>query len=68
MCVPSDLKRNSHIGNVCSKANRTLGFMRRNLFSCPLDAEEAAYKSLERPILARLISVVDFHFSMIPLP
>ena len=49
--ITSDLKWNSPIRNVCSKANRTLGFMRRNLFSCPQDVKEAAYKSLERPIL-----------------
>ena len=47
----SDLKRNSHIRNVCSRANRTLGFLRRNLFSCPQDVKEAAYKTLARPIL-----------------
>ena len=33
--ITSDLKRNSHIRNVCSKANRTLGFLRRNLFLAP---------------------------------
>ena len=33
--ITSDLKWNSHIRNVCSRANRTLGFLRRNLFSCP---------------------------------
>ena len=49
--ITSDLKWNSHIGNVCSKANRTLGFLRRNLFSCPQDVKEAAYKSMVRPIL-----------------
>ena len=49
--ITSDLKCNSHISNVCSKANGTLGFLRRNLFSCPLDVKEAAYKSLVRPIL-----------------
>ena len=49
--ITSDLKWNSHIRNVCSKANRTLGFLRRNLFSCPQDVKEAAYKTLVRPIL-----------------
>ena len=34
-----------------SKANRTLGFLRRNLFSCSQDMKEAAYKSMVRPIL-----------------
>ena len=49
--ITSDLKWNSHIRNVCSKANRTLGILRQNLFSCPQDVKEAAYKSLVRPIL-----------------
>ena len=44
--ISSDLKWNSHIRNVCSRANRTLGFLRRNLFSCPQDVKEAAYKTL----------------------
>ena len=33
------------------KANRTLGFLRRNLAACPLDVKESAYKRLVRPIL-----------------
>ena len=33
--------------NVCTKANRTLGFLRRNLYSCPPDVpKEAAYKAV----------------------
>ena len=37
---------------MCSRANRTLGFLRRNLFCCPppQDLKEAAYESLVRPI------------------
>ena len=42
--ITSDLKWNSHFRNVCSKANRTLEFLRQNLFSCPQDVKEAAYK------------------------
>ena len=49
--ITKDLKWNTHISNVCTKANRTLGFFRRNLFSCPQDVREAAYKGLVRPIL-----------------
>ena len=33
--ITNDLKWNTHISNVCTKANRTLGFLRRNLYSCP---------------------------------
>ena len=61
--ITSDLKWNSHIRNVCSKANRTLGFLRRNLFSCPQDVKEAAYKSLVRPILEYGSTVWDPHFN-----
>ena len=56
-----DLKWNSHIRNVCSMANRTLGFLRRNLFSCPQDVKEAAYKSLVRPTLEYRSTVLDPH-------
>ena len=59
--VTSDLKWNSHIRNVCSKANRTLGFLRRNLFSCPQDVKEAAYKSMVRPIPEYGSTVWDPH-------
>ena len=41
--IASDLKWNSHIRNVCYRANITLSFLRRNLFSCPQDVKEAAY-------------------------
>ena len=61
LTITSDLKWNSHIRNVCSKANRTLGFPRRNLFSCPQDVKEAAYKSLVRPILEYGSTVWDPH-------
>ena len=59
--ITSDLKWNSHIRNVCSKASRTLGFLRRNLFSCPQDVKEAAYKSVVRPILEYRSTVSDHH-------
>ena len=41
----------NHISNVCRKANRALGFLRRNLYSCPPDVKEAANKGLVRPVL-----------------
>ena len=34
--ITNDFKWNTHISNVCTKANRTLGFLRRNLYSCIL--------------------------------
>ena len=44
--VTKDLKWNIHVSNVCTKANRTLGFLRGNLSSCPKDVKEMAYKGL----------------------
>ena len=54
-------KSQIHINNICSKANRTLGFLRRNLFSCPQDVKEAAYKGLVRPVIEYGSSVWDPH-------
>ena len=59
--ITNDLKWNTHITNVCTKANRTLGFLRRNLYSCPPDVKEAAYKGLVRPVLEYGSSVWDPH-------
>ena len=49
--ITSDLRWNTHASNVCTKANRTLGFLRRNLNPCPKEVKEAAYKGLVRPVL-----------------
>ena len=59
--ITNDLKWNTHISNVCTKANRTLGFLRRNLYSCPPGVKEAAYKGLVRPVLEYGSSVWDPH-------
>ena len=49
--ITNDLQWNTHVSNICTKANRTLGFLRRNLYSCPQEVKEAAYKGLVRPVL-----------------
>ena len=62
--ITRDLKWNSHISNACSRVNRTLGFLRLNLFSCPpppQDVKEAPYKTLVRPILEYGSTVWDPH-------
>ena len=41
------------------KANRTLGFLRRNVYSCPKEVKKAAYKGLVRPVLDYGSSVWD---------
>ena len=45
------IRSDTHVSNVCTKANRTLGFLRRNLHSCPQEVKEAAYKGLVHPVL-----------------
>ena len=57
--ITSDLRWNIHVSNVCTKANRTLGFLRRNLYSFPQEIKEAAYKGLVRPVLDYGSSVWD---------
>ena len=47
--------------NICTKANRTLGFLRRNLFSCSQDVKEAAYKGQVHPVLEYGSSFWDPH-------
>ena len=61
MTISKDLKWNTHVSNVCTNANRTLGFLRRNLSSCPQDVKEMANKGLVRPILEYASPVWDPH-------
>ena len=49
--ISSDLKWNNHISRISAKANRTLGFVRRNLKSCGKRIKLLAYFTLIRPIL-----------------
>ena len=48
--ITHDLRWNTHISNMCTKASRTLGFLRRSLYQCQ-DVKESAYRGLVRPIL-----------------
>ena len=59
--ITNDLKWNTHISNICTKAKRTLGFVRRTLFSCSQNVKEAAYKGMVRQILKYGSSVWDPH-------
>ena len=38
--ITSDLRLNTHVSNVCTRASRTLGFLRRNLYSWPQEVKE----------------------------
>ena len=57
--ITHDLRWNTNISNMCTKANRTLGFLRQSLYQCPQDVKEAVYRGLVRPILEYGSSVWD---------
>ena len=63
--ITNDSKWYTHINHICTKANRTLGFLRRTLFSYPQNVKEAAYKGMVRPILEHGSSVWDPHTDML---
>ena len=57
--ITNDLRWNTHVSNICTKANRTLGFLRRNLCACPQEVKEATYEGLVRSVLEYSGSVWD---------
>ena len=56
-----DLRWNQHVTNICSKANRTLGFLKRNLIISisAKSVKESAYTSLVRPLVEYASPVWD---------
>ena len=59
--ISKTLKWNTSVSNVCTKANRTLSFLKPNLSSCPQDVKKMAYKGLVEPILEHASPVWDPH-------
>ena len=57
--LSEDLGWEPHINKVISKANRTLGFLRRNIYKCPQDIKAQTYISLVRSHLEYALSVWD---------
>ena len=51
LTLTENLKWSSHITKITKKANSTIGFLRRNLKSCPQDCRKSAYISLVRSVL-----------------
>ena len=49
--ITSKLKWNHHVSLVAGKATQVLGMVRRNLWNCPKQVRETAYKSTVRPKL-----------------
>ena len=59
MTLTDNLKWDLHINNITSKANKTLGFVRRNLKVCSHKVKATAYKALVRPGLEYASPVWD---------
>jgi hypothetical protein len=59
--ITDNLSWSKHINKITSSANRSLGFVRRNLYSCTKPIKQTAYMSLVRPLLEYSSSVWDPH-------
>ena len=57
--ISSKLTWNIRVSNISSKANTTLGLLRRHLHSCKPNIKEIGYKSLVRPKLEFCCSIWD---------
>ena len=47
--IETDLSWNENVKKITSKANKALGFVRRNMSKCPIKVKEQAYTALVRP-------------------
>ena len=56
--LSSNLNWSFHIENIVGKANRSLGFIRRNLYSCPENGQGQAYLTVVRPCLEYACSIL----------
>ena len=59
--ITKDLTWNKNIHQITVAANRTLAFVRRNLYSCPQHIKKSAYTTLIGPLLEYSSSSWDHH-------
>lgn len=57
--LSNNLKWDTHVAAITSKANKSLGFLRRNLYMCPEKVKAQAYTALIRPTLEYASSAWD---------
>ena len=57
--LSNDLRWNSHVENIVVKANKSLGFVRRNLYPCSENTKRSAYVTIVRPNLEHATAVWD---------
>ena len=61
ICLNHKLSWNPHITQLCNKANRSLGFLHRNLKTSPMHIKEEAYKQLILPVLQYCSTICNPH-------
>jgi len=59
--MQDDLSWSRHMDSVAARANRTVGFLRRNFRDCSTKVRSATYTSMARPTLEYASSVWDPH-------
>lgn len=59
--IKDDLSWDTHIHTTVTKANRTVGFLRRNLKDCKPPVKDLAYKTVVQPVLEYASTVWDPH-------
>ena len=57
--INKNLRWDDHINNITARANRTLGFLKRNLRGCKTSARARAYEAIVRPNLKYAASIWD---------
>ena len=61
ICLHHKLSWEPHINYICTKANRLLGFLKRNLQYAPIEIKEHIYKQLLLPSLEYCSAIWDPH-------
>ena len=63
VCITDNLSWTAHINNITSSAYHSLGFIKRNLYSCSKPIKQTAYMylALVRPLLEYSNSIWDPH-------
>ena len=59
--ISNNLSWHTHINRITASANKQLGFIRRNLYSCTKQIKQTAYMTLVRPHTEYASSVWDPH-------
>jgi hypothetical protein len=57
--INKNLRWDDHINNITARANRTLGFLKRNLKGCKTSARARAYETIVPPTLEYAASIWD---------